>query len=385
MSLGGRWFFHFTHSLSPLEGNSPDSYLIKKITLSIVSFSFTLVYVALLAFTPLKSPFISIAFVAGNVYLRFIIFVAAVEVFFSLLKFPFDYYADFVVEHKFNLSNQTFVRWLGRRLKAAVIGSILGLILLLVFYFLLIDFSNYWWLLFAAFFFIFQVLAAQLFPTVILPMFYKLKPLSDDALDLRLSVLVEKFGYRMSGVYSFDLSRETRKANAALTGLGKSRKIIISDTLLENFSGSEIEVVLAHELGHLVKHHMMKGIVVSAITSLIGFYFMALAYSAYAGAHGYQPCELAAIPFLALVMIMFGVIVMPLGNFFSRKIEHEADMFALSSTGMKREFAESMRKLAKLNMTPENPPAWIEKIFFSHPSIGSRIRTALPEGLPEEP
>lgn len=187
----------------------------------------------------------------------------------------------------------------------------------------------------------------------------------------------------MSGVYSFDLSRETRKANAALTGLGKSRKIIISDTLLESFTGDEIEVVLAHELGHLVKHHMMKGIIVSAVVSVIGFYIMAHIYSMYAAAHHIQVYDLSALPFLALVMTIFGIIAMPIGNFYSRRVEHEADLFALDTTGMKKEFAMSMRKLGKMNLTPENPPEWIEKIFFSHPSIGKRIKAALPGGLDE--
>jgi STE24 endopeptidase len=185
----------------------------------------------------------------------------------------------------------------------------------------------------------------------------------------------------MGGVFSFDLSRETRKANAALTGLGRSRKIIISDTLLETFSNDEIEVVLAHELGHLVRHHMMKGIIVSAIMSLIGFYIMAQVYSFYAAVFRVPAHDLSAIPFLALEMTVFGIVAMPLGNFYSRRIEHDADVFALDTTGMRKEFAESMRKLGKLNLTPENPPAWIEKIFFSHPSISARIRAALPEGL----
>lgn len=341
----------------------------------------TLIYLVFLTFTGFKNLFVNLASAAENIYLRFLLFVFAIEIILAIIKFPLDYYADFVIEHHFKLSNQTFSRWLFRKLKGALIGSVLGIVLLVVFYFLLVSFTKTWWLLFAAFFFIFQVLVAQLFPTVILPMFYKLKPMSEGELHLRLNALVEKFGYRMSGVFSFDLSRETRKANAALTGLGKSRKIIISDTLLENFSNNEIEVVLAHELGHLVKHHMMKGIIVSAATSLVGFYIVAQVYSAYTVALHLHAYDLTAIPLLALVLTILGVIAMPLGNFYSRRIEHEADLFALETTGMLKEFAESMRKLGKLNLTPENPPAWIEKIFFSHPSIGARIKAALPEGL----
>jgi len=372
-------FFWFVPSLSLDESQSPDAYLRTKIISSLVSLLLTLAYLILLSFTNLRMPFMHLSSVSRNIYVQFLLFVFAIEIVFSLIRFPYDYYSDFLTEHRFKLSNQTFLKWLFRKLKGALVGSIIGIILLLAFYFLLINFPRMWWLLFAAFFFLFQIFAAQLFPSIILPMFYKLTPISNEVLRERLNALIGRFGYKMSGVFSFDLSRETRKANAALTGLGRTRKIIISDTLLGNFSDDEIEVVLAHELGHLVKHHMIKGITVSAIASLIGFYIMAQIYSAYVAMLNVSAYGLAEIPFLGLMMTIFGFLAMPLGNFYSRRIEREADLFALERTGMRKEFAESMRKLGKLNLTPENPPAWIEKIFFSHPSIGARIKAAFPD------
>ncbi len=318
-----------------------------------------------------------LASVSHNQYLALLIFVFSVEILFSLIKFPMDYYADFVVEHRFSLSNQSFLRWFSRKLKGAIVGGIIGVVVLMAFYFLLVNSPGLWWLLFAVFFFLFQVVVAQLFPALILPLFYKLKPLDEEELKSRLQKLVGRFGYRMSGVFSFDLSRETKKANAAMTGLGRTRKIIISDTLLESFSPDEIEVVMAHELGHLVKHHMMKGIILSGIVSTVGFFIVARLYSAYAGAIGVPIYGLAALPFLALLLVALGIIAMPIGNFFSRRIEHEADRFALSTTGKVEDFIGTMRKLGRLNLSPENPPAWIEKIFFNHPSIGARIRYAL--------
>ena len=363
--------------MSPDDPPSSETYLKKKISLSIVGISLTIAYIAVFAFTPASAPFLTLAAFSKNMYLSFLIFVFGLELLFSIVKFPLDYYAEFILEHRFGLSKQSFAAWLIKRLKGALVGGILGIIVLVAFYFFLINFPGFWWLVFAAFFFLLQILAAQLFPTLILPLFYKLKPLADNALHSRLKLLVEKFGYRMSGVFSFDLSRETQKANAALTGLGKTRKIIISDTLLKNFSEDEIEVVMSHELGHLVKHHMMKGITVSAVVSLIGFFIMADIYSAYTAVVKLPLYSLQAIPFLAFIVTLFGIVAMPLGNFYSRKIEHEADMFAIAATGMKDSFVESMRKLGKLNMTPENPPAWIEKIFFSHPSIGARIKAAV--------
>ena len=377
-----REFFYFTRPLSPDSPAQSGSYLKKKIFLSVISIVLTVAYLSALTFTGAVKPFVSLAEVSQNIYISFLVFVFSVEIFLSIIKFPLDYYGEFVLEHRFDLSTQSLGKWLGRKLKAALVGAVLGLIILMAFYFLLVRFPETWWLLFAAFFFLFQILVAQLFPTVILPIFYKLVPIENGMLGTRLEKLVERFGYKMSGVFSFNLSQETKKANAALTGLGKTRKIIISDTLLENFSDDEIEVVMSHELGHLVKHHMMKGIVASGLASLVGFFVMAKAYSSYAAALGHPLYSLQAIPFLALLVTLFGIIATPFGNFYSRKIEHEADMFALETTGMRNEFAESMRKLGKLNMTPENPPAWIEKIFFSHPSIGARIRAALDEKIP---
>lgn len=376
-SFSRREFFYFTLPLSPDNPSQSDSYLRKKIYLSIFGLCLTIAYLSVLAFTGAAAPFIKSAEVSSNIYISFLVFVFAVEIVLSIVKFPLDYYGDFVLEHRFELSNQGFVKWFLRKMKAALVGAVLGVIILIAFYYLLVHFPETWWLLFAAFFFIFQVLVAQLFPTIILPLFYKLKPIENVDLSSRLEALVDKFGYKMKGVFSFDLSRETKKANAALTGLGKTRKIIISDTLLENFSDEEIEVVMSHELGHLVKHHVMKGIFASGIVSLVGFFIMAKAYSAYASGTAQPLYSLEAILFLALMVTLFGIIAMPLGNYYSRKIEHEADLFALDTTGKREEFAESMRKLGKLNMTPENPPAWIEKIFFNHPSIGARIRAAL--------
>ena len=366
----------FTLQLSSELSGSSNLYLRRKILLSITNLALTIAYLSILAFTSLKSPFLHLASMLRGNYGQFIVFIVAIEIVFAILKFPLDYYADFVLEHRFNLSRQSFAAWIVKRLKGTLVGSVAGLLLLSVFYFLLVAFPRAWWLLFAAFFFLFQVVIAQLFPTVILPLFYKLKPLSDETLYGRLESLVVRFGYRMSGVFSFDLGKETRKANAALTGLGRSRKIIISDTLLENFTADEIEVVAAHELGHLVRHHMLKGILVSGMVSVIGFFVMARLYLLYTAALGVPQYDLSALLFLSLVMTLLGVLAIPLGNFYSRRIEHEADDFALLTTGMRDEFASSMHKLGKLNLTPEDPPAWIEKIFFSHPSIAARIRAA---------
>jgi STE24 endopeptidase len=358
---------------------SAEGYLLKKIMLTVANLGLTFIYVFFLTFTGFKDFFINLSYVGGNVYIQFLIFIFSIGIFLSIIKFPLDYYAEFVVEHRFRLSDQRFRHWLLRKSKEAVVGSVLGVVILLVFYSLLVHLQVMWWLVFGAFFFLFQIGVVYLFPSTILPMFYKLRPLFNDELFGKLNGLVEKCGFVMNGVFVFDLSRETRKANAALTGFGKTKKIIISDTLLQNFSHDEIEVVMAHELGHLAKHHVIRGVIVSGVMSFMSFYVMARLYSAYTAATQVAVYSLRAIPFLAFVMMVLGIIGMPIGNFYSRMVEREADRFALDVTGKRREFVNSMRKLGELNLIPENPPAWVEKIFFSHPSIGARIRYALGE------
>jgi STE24 endopeptidase len=181
----------------------------------------------------------------------------------KLLGFGLDYYG-FQVEHRFQLSNMRLRTWLWDEAKGFAVGVILAAVVVELLYLIIREFTQYWWLIGWGVFLGLFVVLAQLAPVVLFPIFYKFAPLENEELKARLVRLSEKAGTKVRGVYQWKLSEKSKKANAALTGLGRTRRIILADTLLEGYSPDEIEAVLAHELGHHVHQHILKSIVVQA-------------------------------------------------------------------------------------------------------------------------
>jgi Zn-dependent protease with chaperone function len=216
----------------------------------------------------------------------------------------------------------------------------------------------------------------------LLPLFFKFKPVEDSDLTERLLALSRRAGTRVRGVFEWKLSEKTKKANAALVGLGNTRRIILADTLLEKFQPDEVEAVLAHELGHHVHHHMFRGIAVQTLTTFLGFYLASVCLLRWGPALGFQGvADFANLPLLILVSIGLSVVLLPGANGHSRWLERQADAYALAAIPSRSAFITSMEKLAEINLSERHPPAWIEFLFHSHPSIEKRIafarRTAL--------
>src|SRR6266851_2954750 len=189
----------------------------------------------------------------------------------KVLSLGMDYYG-YRLEQRYQLSNQKLRAWVSDEVKGFLVSCILAGLLVELLYFIIRQFPQHWWLLAWAGFLGVAVLLAQLAPVVLFPIFYKFEPLQDEELKLRLTRLGERAGTRVRGVYKWHLSEKSKKANAALTGLGNTRRIILADTLLQDYSADEIESILAHELGHHVHHHMLKGIVVNIGVTLLGFW-----------------------------------------------------------------------------------------------------------------
>src|SRR4051812_24572970 len=189
----------------------------------------------------------------------------------KLLGFALEYYG-FRLERRFKLSNQRFGAWAWDEVKGFLVGLVIGTIVVELVYFTIRQWPLHWWLVGWALFIGLFVLLAQLAPVVLFPIFYKFEPLNNEELRKRLVVLSERAGTRVRGVYKWHLSEKSKKANAALTGLGATRRIILADTLLDQYSNDEIEAVLAHELGHHVHRHILKSIFVQAGVTLAGFY-----------------------------------------------------------------------------------------------------------------
>jgi STE24 endopeptidase len=294
----------------------------------------------------------------------------------KILGIGLDYYG-FRLERKFKLSNQRFSAWAWDEMKAFLVGLVLGTVVVELVYFTIRQWPLHWWLFGWALFMGLFVLLAQLAPVVLFPIFYKFEPLDNEDLRRRLVVLSERAGTRVRGVYRWKLSEKSKKANAALTGLGSTRRIILADTLLDNYSPEEIEAVLAHELGHHVHRHILKSILVQAGITLFGFWVANWTLHYAVDRRMFEELsDFANLPLLALVSVMLSFVLMPVLNAYSRFNERQADRYAFESTATVEPFISSMNKLADQNLAERTPSKWVEWFFHSHPSISRRLAAA---------
>jgi STE24 endopeptidase len=304
------------------------------------------------------------------VYLFFLLFIS------KALGFGLDYYG-FRLERKFQLSTQTLRSWLWDETKGFLIGLVLGGIIVELLYFMIRQSPQHWWIITWALFMGLFIVMAQLAPVVLFPIFYKFEPLDNEDLRRRLVVLSEHAGTRVRGVYRWKLSEKSKKANAALTGLGSTRRIILADTLLDNYEPEEIEAVLAHELGHHVHRHILKSIAVQAGITLLGFWLANFVLHYAVDHHLFEELsDFANLPLLALTATVLSLLLMPALNAYSRYNERQADRYAFESIDSVDPFISSMNKLAQQNLAERTPSKWVERLFHSHPSISKRVASA---------
>jgi STE24 endopeptidase len=296
---------------------------------------------------------------------------------YALLTLPLDFYSGYVLPHKYGLSTQSIGGWMLDTVKELALSAIFGLAALELLYWLLRTLPEWWWVAMAALAWLFLVAMAQLGPVLLLPLFFKFKPLDDPDLVERLTQLAEGAGARVRGVYVMDMSSRTTAANAMLAGLGRTRRIILGDTLIQSYTPDEIETVLAHELAHHVHNDLPKGLLAQAALMLAGMWVAAQALEWGVAAFGFRGvADVAALPLFALAMLLFGLLVMPVGNFMSRQMERAADRYALRTTGKAAAFRSVMLKLAGQNLAEADPPAWVRFLFHSHPAVAERVRLA---------
>src|SRR5712691_368701 len=295
----------------------------------------------------------------------------------KLLGLGLDFYG-FRLEHRFQLSNQRLRAWGWDQIKAFLVGVVLAAIVTELLYFIIREVPQHWWLIIWAVFLGLFVLLAQLAPVILFPIFYKFAPLQNEELKSRLVRLSEQAGTRVRGVYQWKLSEKSKKANAALTGLGRTRRIILADTLLENYSPDEIEAVLAHELGHQVHRHILKSIAVQAGTTLLGFWAANwVLHYAVDRLHIFETLsDFPNLPLLVLVATLLSFLLLPALNAYSRFNERQADRYAFQSIARVGPFISSMNKLAEQNLAERAPSRWVEWFFHSHPAISKRVQAA---------
>jgi len=277
------------------------------------------------------------------------------------------------------MSTQVLKGWVTDQVKGLGVGVILGGLVLEIIYAVLRISPDLWWLWAAGILLLFSVLLANIAPILLMPIFYKFVPLGEEHNELveRLVRLAERANTRVQGVFKFDMSRRTKVANAALTGLGNTRRIILGDTLIEKFTTDEIETVLAHELGHHVHKDIPIGMLVESLITLIGLYLASLGLNWGVEVFGFEgPADIAALPLFVLVIGVYSLVTMPLGNAFSRWRERRADEYALRETGNGRAFASALTRLANQNLADADPEPWVEYLLYSHPALSKRIAMA---------
>ena len=341
-----------------------------------------LAYLAAVAFLlagPLDAWLKTYRLLAGNWSLRLAAFYLVMMAIHLLVSFPLSFYSGHVLERQFKLSTQTFRRWLWQYLKWNLLAIAFMLFLVEGLYWLIWTTGGVWWLPAAALFFAVTVLMGQLWPVLVLPLFYRIEKLDAPAIVDRLARLAQGTGMSIEGVYRLDLSEETVKANAMLAGLGRTRRVLLGDTLLAGFSPEEIAVIFAHEIGHHVFHHIRRMILTGLVYSMAGFWLCSRLLAwwvARGGPIDYARLPIDTLPLLLLMLTVFGLLLQPLQNAVSRRFERQADRYALERTGQKEAYLSAFRKLARLNKDDPSPH-WLDVLLFhSHPPVAERLAMA---------
>jgi STE24 endopeptidase len=306
-----------------------------------------------------------------------VLYVLAIGVLYELVQLPLAFYHGVVLERRYSLSTETTGRWLADHVKSSAIT--LGCLVaaaLLVSSFLRWS-PDRWWIAAAISCAAMLVLLAKLMPAVLLPFFYDVKPLAREPLGSRLLALADRAGAHVLGVFEWRVGDRTRKASAALVGIGSSRRILVSDTLLAEHSDEEIEAVLAHEIAHDARGHVWSAIALEAGLIALGCYVADAALTALGPALGLEgKSDIAGLPLVALAVGAVSFASMPVTNALSRAHERTADRDALEMTRNQAAFISAMRRLAGRNLAEERPSRLVELLFHTHPSAAARIEAA---------
>ena len=331
-------------------------------------------WLVVLAYTPAGTALADLSMRAGfwlpaplAVLAAVVVFVLAGTLGFEILSFPLGLYRNFLLERRYGLSSEPFGTWLADHAKAFAIGLPLsvgaGLVITLSHWMS----EAWWWVISAAAFGLVTVLLAAVAPTLLMPLFYRFKPLEREALRDRLLELSTRAGVAVLGAFEWGLGEKTTRANAALVGIGRTRRIILSDTLLKDYSDEEVEVILAHELAHHVHHDIWLAVALEVATMTIALGVASLVPS---------PGSVVALAHIALVSAAVSLALVPLANAWSRHNERRADRFALQLTGRPAAFISAIRRLGAQNLAEERPSALARWLFHSHPTIEERVAAA---------
>ena len=308
----------------------------------------------------------------------FLIYVTVFQILSTVIGVPLGYYSSYIHEHKWGFSNYTNRTWIIDQLKSFAVSLILLPILLGIFFWVLWKFPETWWLVAATVTTLVSIVFVTLFPVVILPIFNKYDIIEDETLTGQLSEILNKAGLKPSGFFRQDMSRQTKKENAFLAGMGKTRRVVIADNLLEHMSLSEIKSVIAHEVGHYRYSHLPKNILIGTVQQLIIFYLLNIIMKVlYPEFLTSNTNNLSLFPMFSLIMSLLSSLLFgPLNNLISRYFERQADRTSLELYPDKDSFQKAMAGLANRNLSNAYPEWWVKLLYYSHPPIGERLSFA---------
>lgn len=312
-----------------------------------------------------------------NIYVAILMYGLIVFIIHYLLEFPLNIYCSYHLEHRFSLSTQKIKDWLIDQIKTGLISFVIFIILTEAFYFILRKNPQQWWWIVSLFWIFFSLTLAGLMPTLIIPLFFKYKILSDAHLRQRILNLAEKMKLKLLDVFEIDFSKKTVKANAAFVGLGRTKRVILADTLKDKYTHDEIEVILAHEFAHYKMKHLLKLVFVNSLVIISAFYLMSQTSRYVLGIFGLSSLnDIAAFPAIVMYLVAITIILEPLMNYVSRRFEKNADKLAIKTTNLKEAFISMMEKLCAQNLADREPPWLIKVFFFDHPPVSERIAFA---------
>ena len=314
--------------------------------------------------------------IGSSIILTFLLYMVSFQAISVILGLPLSFYSGYVHEHKWNFSNQTVKSWTWEKVKSFLVGLILMILLLGLLFWIMALTPQYWWLIAGLAMAMVSVVFATLFPVVILPIFNKYTPIQNKELTDALEKILSKAGLKSGGFFMEDLSRQTKKENAFLAGLGKTRRVVLADNMIKNMNVPEIESIIAHEVGHYKRKHIWKNIALGTLQQLIVFYVLNWALkSIFPQFLTSTRWNLTLFPFFIILMtaissFLFG----PLGNALSRNFEREADRISLGMIKDKKAFLTAMAGLADRNLLNAYPKGWVKLLYYSHPPIGERLQ-----------
>jgi len=361
------------------------SYWKARVTLAFVDPVVGLLIGALVLFTGLAARMRDLAAkLTRSRWLQLLVVLALFTLVTLVLSFPLTWYGDFVLEHHYGLSNQSFGAWLGDLLKETMVTLVfLGVVPIVALGYHAIRRSpRRWWLWMAVATLPLSVGAVLIQPLVVDPLFNRFEPLKDPHLKAEILQLAERAGIPGRNVYQVDKSKQTKTYNAYVNGFGVSQRIVLWDTMLQGMKEDEILFVMAHEMGHYKLAHIWKGILESTVGAFAFFWLVAMVARAgvkrFGHAWGFDDlADPASLPWLLTVISLVVFLQQPIVNGLSRQVESEADVFALEVTHDNDAGARTYLKLASQNRSNPEPPAWIRFTLYSHPTLAERVRLAL--------